>query len=325
MKEIENSIRKSVSIELTSACNIKCFCCPVGNGVVEPRHMSMGDFKAIVDLLPKEVRQLDFSHRGDPTMNPNLVSMIEYASSRGLKTDMYTNGMLLDRYAHELVRSGLTRIRIDLDGASQESYGQFRIGGDFERVRSNVELLVEEREKAGSDSSLRIILICVVTVFNEHEIPAIREMAEALGVDRLLFKAAAINYGTKYYRDEDEQKGIAPKNPEFRRAGRKEDFVCPFLRRGAILHNGDLLVCTCDFEGKLCLGNILEEGSFEKVFFSSQAEKVRRSILDETEPLCQSCPVSGENHYLEEISCKFPKRNRAPESMWHRLRNRVIR
>jgi len=295
----------SIAIEASSACNIRCLCCLVGNKAIEGHNMSVEMFVKILDLLPPHIRLLSFSHRGDPTMNPDLPRMLNLAYRRGLRTDVYTNGLRLDRHVSELVESGVSTIRIDLDGASEESYGRYRIGSDFEKVKANIEGLVDARSKSNGKFPKRIIIICVVSAFNEHEITEIQDMAKSLGVDELLFKTAIINYGTKFYNDVGAQSEMSPANEAYRRGVRPKGFVCPFLRRGVILYNGDLLICTMDFEGAYVIGNILQEGSFSKVFHSKRARAIRREIVKQAGSLCKSCAVVAHNHYMESISRKF--------------------
>ena len=258
---------KTVSIEASSACNINCLCCPVGNKVIEGRNMSLDDFTRILDLLPPHIERLSFSHRGDPTMNPCFPEMVNIAYKKGLQTDVYTNGLLLDKYIPKLVESGLTIIRIDLDGASEQVYLRYRIGSNFEKVKENIRLLVEARASSKGNFPEKIFIVCVVTAFNEHEIAEIQTMAESLGVDGILFKTAIINYGTKFYYDiPSKQKEIVPTNLAYRRGKRPKRFICPFLWRGAILYNGDVLICCSDFEGKYNLGNILKEIASRRSF-----------------------------------------------------------
>ncbi len=295
----------SISVELTSACNIRCFCCPVGQGKIPKGRMSLSTFRQILGLLPRHIRKLDFSHRGDPTVNRAFPELVRHAQRKGYQTDLYTNGLLLDRYIDEIVECGLTTIRIDLDGASQESYARYRNGSSFERVRDNISRLVEVRAASKGGYPRNIFMICVVSTFNEDEIPEIQALARTLGVDQVLFKTAITSYGGKYYNDQAAQDDIAPKNRALARQPRAEGFVCPFLWRGAILHNGDLIMCTVDFEGEYRIGNILEENSYKRVFFGPRARAMRKRILSGTAPLCGSCGVVDENHYIPEISLTF--------------------
>jgi len=300
----------ALSIELSSRCNIQCLCCSVGQGKIPKGDMSVSNFKRIVNLLPKNIKQLSFSHRGDPTMNVNTPEMIQYAYSKKLVTDLYTNGLLLNNYIEKFINCGLTTIRIDLDGSSKESYESYRVGSNFDRVKKNIRELVTARNSMKKRYPENIYIICVVSSLNEHEISEMQDMAEKLNVDGILFKTAITNYGGKYYNDSDIQNNLVPKNIAFQRQKRKhQGFTCPFLWRGTILHNGDFIMCTADFEGEYRIGNILEENSFEKIYYGRKAHNTRFKIL-QGDGLCRTCSVVDENHYIKEICRKFNNNNR---------------
>ena len=88
-------------------------------------------------------------------------------------------------------------------------------------------------------------------------------------------------------------------------AKRPKNFICPALWRGAILYNGDLQICTADFEGEYVIGNILREKSFEKVFYGKKARSIREQIIKQNAPLCKTCAVIDKDHFMKGINRKF--------------------
>ena len=267
--------------------------------------MSIDILSKILNLLPPQIAYLDFSHRGDPTMNPNFPEMVRLARQRGFAVDAYTNGLILDKFIPDLVESGLNVLRIDLDGGTEKSYLQYRQGGDYQRVKDNIRKLVAARARSVNGSPKRIIILCVVTAFNEHEIPRIQKLARELGVDELLFKTAIVKYGAKYYNSAQAQDRIVPQNNAYRRPPRPKNFICPNLWRGSIFYNGDLDICCADFEGTLVMGNILEKNSFNKVYFSRRATKIRKAVLRQAGSICQTCAIVDKSHYIASIGKKF--------------------
>ncbi|MDP6979416.1 MAG: radical SAM/SPASM domain-containing protein [Myxococcota bacterium] len=295
----------SVSIELTSICNIHCVCCPVGQGKVERGIMTEENFRKILELLPNSIRHIDFTHRGDPSCHPKFPQFVRMAHDTGRTTQAFTNGLILDRHIDGLVESGLTKLLVDVDGATPVSYLDYRVGSNFEKVTSNVRKLATARRESEGKFPEQLFTLCVVTSANEHEVTAIQEFARNLGADGALFKTAILNYGTKYYNDKDEQDALAPSNPDYLRPPRPEGFVCPFLWRGSILHDGRFLTCTADFEGLHDIGNILEEGSYEEVFYGAKARRCRKQIVDHSSPICSTCSVMGDDHFIASASKVF--------------------
>ena len=113
----------AVMIEPTNICNLKCPLCPSGNGTLSRQRgmMSLCDFKSIVDQIHHKVGMLILWNQGEPYLNPEFNQMVAYAAGKKLYTMTSTNASLpLDHEA--IVRSGLDRIIISMDGISEETY-----------------------------------------------------------------------------------------------------------------------------------------------------------------------------------------------------------
>ena len=80
--------------------------------------------------------------------------MIEGVRARGLAVSLGTNGVLLKpKIAAELVRLGVDRVVVSVDGVSPEMYENLR-GTELEQVLKNLHGL-NEAAKRGSSHSLR--------------------------------------------------------------------------------------------------------------------------------------------------------------------------
>jgi MoaA/NifB/PqqE/SkfB family radical SAM enzyme len=84
--------------------------------------------------------------------------------------------------AARTVESGLDWILVSVDGATQETYEKYRVGGKLERVFENIRWLAEAKKEAGSKSPF-IMLRLLVNRYNEGEIQKLREMSDDLGAD----------------------------------------------------------------------------------------------------------------------------------------------
>jgi len=69
-----------------------------------------------------------------------------------------------------------------VDGASQETYEIYRVGGDFDAVIENAAEVNELKKKLGSEYP-RMIWKFIVFAHNEHEIPRAKQMAQELGME----------------------------------------------------------------------------------------------------------------------------------------------
>jgi MoaA/NifB/PqqE/SkfB family radical SAM enzyme len=98
---------------------------------------------------------------------------------------MTTNALLLERHtARELIRLGLDRLVVSLDGTKPETYNRIR-GTDIAPVLENLRILNEEKAKAGSLSpSLGMEFVALRS--NIEELPALATLAGELGASTVL-------------------------------------------------------------------------------------------------------------------------------------------
>jgi radical SAM protein with 4Fe4S-binding SPASM domain len=190
-----------------------------------------------------------------------------------------------------------------IDGATQEVQAKYRVGSDLNRILNNVKLLVSARKKSPSKSPKEIIIQTVVSRLNESQIPILTKIAEELGVDKMVFKTLAVSFGNEYVRGKEYQESFLPENKKYWRKNAK-NILCEALWEPVILHNGDVSVCRCDYEGKIIIGNIFQAGSFEAVVYSQKYAEVREKIIKRSLPICEHCPVT-DMLWIPEISRSF--------------------
>src|SRR4051812_31146481 len=136
-KPIQWGIPISITFEPTTSCNLRCPECPSGKReFTRPTGMLQTDFfRTTIDELHKEISYLVFYFQGEPFLNPQFLEMVNYASSKKIYTATSTNAHYLnDENARKTVESGLDRLIISIDGTTQETYEQYRIGGELAKV-----------------------------------------------------------------------------------------------------------------------------------------------------------------------------------------------
>jgi pyruvate-formate lyase-activating enzyme len=141
-------------LEATNICNLSCPACFTGDGQVgrARSHMSLELYHKLLEELGPTLWRIELCNWGEPLLGRHVVPMIEAASERGISTLISTNfSVPFDAArAERLVRSGLTVLGVSIDGARQESYEQYRVGGDLETVLRNCRLMLEAKRKLGS-------------------------------------------------------------------------------------------------------------------------------------------------------------------------------
>jgi MoaA/NifB/PqqE/SkfB family radical SAM enzyme len=171
-----------VYVEPTTACNLRCRIC-VRNSWSEPvGSMEMATYRRLLDGLREvpSLRTVAFWGFGEPLLHPDIVEMVVLAEELGAKTELITNGLLLDReMAEGLVIAGLDTLIVSVDRTSPESYADIRSGTDLRVVQKNVEGLHAAR-RANSRDNPEIGLEFVVTRRNVSELPNLRRLAYSM-------------------------------------------------------------------------------------------------------------------------------------------------
>jgi radical SAM protein with 4Fe4S-binding SPASM domain len=193
-KPIQWGMPMTISIEPTTACNLRCPECPSGlRSFTRPTGNLKKDFfsKIIAELGPS-LTYLIFYFQGEPYINPDFLDMVNQAHRQKIYTITSTNGHFLnDENAKKTIESGLDRLIISVDGTTQDVYEQYRKEGNLENVLQGAENVVKWKQKLKSKKPYIIFQFLVVKP-NEHQIPDIYKLAEEIGVDEVKLKTAQI-------------------------------------------------------------------------------------------------------------------------------------
>ena len=125
-------------LDPTSFCNLECPFCPTGVRKSDrpSASMSLSVFKHIIDEIGFDLFHVSFYNWGEPLLNKDFVDMITYLQKYHITSDVSTNLSfpLSKEKAKELINSGLNRITISVDGATQQTYAKYRVGGDLSLI-----------------------------------------------------------------------------------------------------------------------------------------------------------------------------------------------
>jgi tungsten cofactor oxidoreducase radical SAM maturase len=179
-------IRK-LYLEPTTACNLECRTC-IRNAWADPnQHMSMKTFQRIVDSLGDlpDLKRVIFTSFGEPFTQPRILDMVEAIRKRDLAVTIGTNGLLLNpSVCGELVKLGVDRVIISIDGGKPETYAGVR-GAMLAQVIEHMRGLNESKRQYRSLYP-HIGIEFVAMRSNISELNDLVRMATELNVSRLL-------------------------------------------------------------------------------------------------------------------------------------------
>jgi MoaA/NifB/PqqE/SkfB family radical SAM enzyme len=178
---------KSVRIELTSNCQLRCRSCPTASGetkaILSRGYLKVDDFKNFLDRNPQVVH-IELSNYGEPFLHPFLLQILEVAHEKRVALTI-DNGANLNNARPEvlegLVKYQLRSMSVSIDGACQETYRQYRVGGDFDAVIANVKTINQHKRNYRSEYP-RLRWQFIAFGHNQHEIDTARRLAEELGM-----------------------------------------------------------------------------------------------------------------------------------------------
>ena len=286
----------SISFEPTTSCNLRCPECPSGlRAFTRPTGMLQKDFFTdTIDQLDKELLYLIFYFQGEPYLNPSFLDMVKYAASKKIYTATSTNAhFLTDDNARRTIESGLDRLIISIDGTTQETYQQYRVGGNLEKVIEGAKNIVKWKKQLKSKTPF-IIFQFLVVKHNENEIEVIKKLANEIGVDDVWFKTAQIyDYGN----DPNNLIPSIDKYSRYRKTETKTEFKGKLTNQcwrlwhdPVITWDGLVAPCCFDKDAQHRLGN-LKEKSFKEIWKNGEYTKFRTQILKGRKniDICTNC------------------------------------
>ncbi|MDD5584048.1 MAG: radical SAM protein, partial [Candidatus Omnitrophica bacterium] len=177
-----------IYVDSCSLCQLKCPRCPattmgyvsrVGSG-----YLTLLNFRRLLDSAPR-VNHIEFDNIGEMFLNPEIVPILGYAHLKKIKISCSVGVNL--NYATEemleaLVKNNFYSLTCSVDGATQETYAQYRVGGNFDTVIRNIKLINQFKDKFSSEFP-RLTWQFIVFGHNEHELPKARKMAQDLNME----------------------------------------------------------------------------------------------------------------------------------------------
>ncbi|SBW09537.1 Radical SAM domain protein [uncultured delta proteobacterium] len=166
---------------MTRRCNLKCVHC-YAQAVDERGRDEIGTAqgKAIIDDLAAFGSPVMLFSGGEPLVREDLPELAAYATSKGMRAVISTNGTLITREkAKELKAVGLSYVGISLDGG-EEVHDKFRaVPGSFKKALKGIENCQAEGLKVG--------LRFTINRRNATEVPLLFDLVRDLEIPRICF------------------------------------------------------------------------------------------------------------------------------------------
>jgi len=282
-----------IFVDPSDRCNFRCKFCPTGDiqlmkVVGRPlQTMPFDLYRKIVDDVrefDQPIKVLRLYKDGEPLLNPRFVDMIKYAKDNPhiLSVDTTTNASLLNPKKNlEIIKAGLNRINISIEGMSAEQYRAFsdyRI--NFDIFVKNIQHFYENRNQCEV-----IVKINGDVISNEDKnlfYEIFHDKADGLSVEHVMSCWP-----------EFELDGVQV-NQEMGLYGQviKEVSVCPYVFYSFSINSDGLVsLCFLDWSRKLLIGDV-REASVKNIWNGRKLREYQKMFLRrqrKEHPVCREC------------------------------------
>jgi len=165
-----------VAWEVTRSCNLACGHCRASalRGPYEGE-LDTEKCKQILDEIAAVGKPVVILTGGEPLLRPDICEIAAYGDRKGLRMVLATNGTLVTgEVAAKLIRSGIRRVSISIDGPEAESHDAFRgVPGAFAGAMAGI--------AAMKQAGLEFQINTTITKANLPQIREIHVLAHRLG------------------------------------------------------------------------------------------------------------------------------------------------
>ena len=286
----------ALAIEPTTSCNLRCPECPSGlRAFTRPTGMlSVPLFTRLVEELADSLFYLTFYFQGEPYLHPDFLPMVSHARAQGIYTATSTNAhYLTDEMARKTVESGLSRLIISIDGATQETYEAYRVGGNLEKVLEGTRRIIHWK-KVLKSSTPHVIFQFLVVRPNEHQLEEIKGLAKSLGIDEVRFKTAQIydyEHGSPFIPTQDRFARYREVSPgKFVIKNKWLNHCWKMWHSCVITWDGRVVPCCFDKDAHHVMGQIAQR-SFQEVWQSAAYQDFRQKLhgARSSIEMCKNC------------------------------------
>ena len=170
---VKNAAPLMCWFDVTERCNLKCKLCFAGatNEPLEDELTTKGVYSLLDNIAESGTRAIAFAG-GEPTLRDDLPELISYAvKKKGMFVAVNTHGQfLVDReYVRELVRSGLHRVKVSVDGLKKSH--------DWNRGKGTFDKCIQALKNCAELGIPNRVFISTITQMNLAEVPQMIQLA----------------------------------------------------------------------------------------------------------------------------------------------------
>jgi len=272
-----------VDFEASFRCNLSCPMC------FRPhiKKKNYGDMnfnlykKGIEECAENNLYSIRLSWRGESTLNPYLIEMVEYAKKIGIKeVSLITNGSLLDNdLGIGLIKAGLDYLTVSVDGL-EKYYNKLRKPITYENITKKLTDFYHLKNRIGDGFPLLKIQ----------------------GIWTYIKESPAEYY--YHFNDITDSICFDPENDySLKEVPQVNSFICQYpWQRVTITWNGEVPLCISDWNLDTKIGN-LKDHTIKEIWLGDAMQEYRRIQMNK-QRLSIHCCIKCHRPTIEQIGDK---------------------
>lgn len=292
---------KSVYIEITDACNLRCSFCPssdcrdeAGSGKSHT-FMSSTLFKqCITGAVEAGIENVYLHVLGEPTLHPGFALFLKEIKTAGLSLTLVTNGTTIARTAHHILNSPAVR-QVNFSTHAYAELPPDEARGHLENVLDFCRIALAARPDMYVNLRLWNVGAATAGDWNEFTISRINETFNTqVAPGNFCSRHKSFPIAGRLYLHEDSRFEWPGMSLQAENSCDPQQIVrgtCHALDTHiAILHDGRVVACCLDYSGQITLGNIADQ-RLPEILGSPTARNLREGFEKHElrHPFCQSC------------------------------------
>jgi len=172
---------RTINCFITERCNFNCPMCHVVSSRLKNLHeLSFKELKPLFDEISHYSSSISLAG-GEPLMHPEIIKIIKYLDNKNIVKGLVTNGMLLEKMAHNLINSGLDFLAISLDGPDEPTqYNRGLVKNSYLQIIRGIKKIIKLRRNKLLPN---IRIATVISKANINNFDQIYNIVKDLGVD----------------------------------------------------------------------------------------------------------------------------------------------
>jgi MoaA/NifB/PqqE/SkfB family radical SAM enzyme len=277
-------------IELTRHCNLKCKFCYSASGKPLDNELSSKEIKRIIsDAKDLGVKTITLTG-GEPLLHPNFFEIVDFARSKDIIVQIFSNGTLINSDAAKKLFSYHVFPCVSIESIQAEVHDNMvGVKGTYEKMFQGIKNLID----VGYTKKIPLTINAVITKINYPYLEELWKWADGSGIEPFLLRLIPTgrsleNNGLEVSSVDVKklveriavEKGYSPTVPYFGDGGCRKQYMSCYISSQGFVQPCSGININC--------GNIRHK-SLAEIISNSPILKIMRNIDDEIIGKCSTC------------------------------------